>query len=151
MFCFISWPVFISTFPMFVCLSEEEILKLFRSKCRRRYGKLKTSPTCPPFCYQLTLANGAGSGRTAAHNLCQEQAYCGNLVINSVTQYILPSYRLSRPRPRDFTCVIYSFIAGLELFPLFLTSFILAFVSTCCLVQVSPSYLFMASVNHQHC
>jgi len=95
-----------------LCLSGGEILKLYCCKRRLRYGEWKTSPRVPHFVISWQLANGADSRKTAAYNLSHEQEYCRNLVINSVTQHILPSCRLSRPRPRDFRFVIYSFIAG---------------------------------------
>jgi len=37
-----------------LCLSDGEILKLYRRKRSRPYEKRKTSPTRRPFCYQLT-------------------------------------------------------------------------------------------------
>lgn len=86
------------------------------------------------FVISWQLANGAASGRTAAHNLSQEQEYCGNLVINSVTQYILTSYRLSRPRPRDFRFVTYSFIAGTRV-----SSFVFEESHSCLCFNLLPS------------
>jgi len=96
-----------------VCVCQEE--KFWNYTAVNAGGVMESEKhlhASPHFVISWQQANGAASGKTVAYNLSHEQEYCGNLVINSVTQHILPSYRLSRPRPRDCRFVIYSFIVG---------------------------------------
>ena len=81
----------------------------------------------------------------------------GNLVINSATQYSLTSYRLSRPRLRDFRFLINSYVAETRV-----SSFVCDEVHSClcllfavlrisrpviCLWPVSPQTMLTSGYN----